>query len=129
MLPAFVYTTPFPPNGIIQQVDFFQNTATRRKSGANLGYVYTEVVICLFSAIQQTSFLGKIILQTLRGGKPIHGNFRIFSLFFIPLAQTHNWQSTDRSTLKLPYSPDTPSASVHTPDRTPSHTHMQFDVR
>ena len=47
-----------------------QNTATRRKSGVDLGYVYSEVVMGLVSVIQQTPSLGKIILQTLRGGKP-----------------------------------------------------------
>ena len=46
-----------------------QNTATRRESGADLDYVYTEVAVGLVSVIQQMPSLGKIILQTLRGGK------------------------------------------------------------
>ena len=41
-----------------------QNTVTRRKSGADSGYVYTEVV--MVSVIQQTRSPGKIISQTLR---------------------------------------------------------------
>ena len=51
----FVYTTPSPQNGIIQQVNFSKilvhNAATRRKSGADLGYVYPEEVMGLVSVI------------------------------------------------------------------------------
>ena len=43
-----------------------QNTITRRKSGADLGYVYTEVVMGLVSVIQQTPSPGDIIFETLR---------------------------------------------------------------
>ena len=42
------------------------NTAKRRKSGTDLDYVHTEVVMGLVSVIQQTLSLS---LQTLRGGE------------------------------------------------------------
>ena len=86
--PFCIYIS-FPPNGVIQQVDFFQmlvqNTATRRESGADLGYVYTELVMGLVSVIQQTLSSGKIILQTLRGGKPTRKLQDILSILLISI--------------------------------------------
>ena len=64
-----------------------QNTATRRKSGADLGYAYTEVVMGLVSVIQQTLSLSKIILQTLRGGKPTRKLQDIFSILLISIGK------------------------------------------
>ena len=54
-----VYTSSFPLNGLFQQVVsskvLAQIIVTRRKCGADLGYVYTEVVMDLVLVIQQTS--------------------------------------------------------------------------
>ena len=66
----------------------FQNTVTRRKSGADLGYVYKEVVMVLISVIQQTPSLDKIILQTLRGGKPTRKLLDILSILLISIVLT-----------------------------------------
>ena len=74
-----------------------QNTATRRKSGADLGYVYTEVVMGLVSVIQQTPSLGKVILQTLRGGKPsrkLQDILSIFLIFILGRIQCRLWRES-----------------------------------
>ena len=91
----FVYTTPSPPPyGVIQQVEFSQmlaqNSTTKRKSGADLGYVYTGVVIGLVSVIQQTPSLGNIIPQTFRECKPTWKLQDIPSIYLISITVTSN---------------------------------------
>ena len=78
MLPAstLLYTQLLSPEwgNSTGRLLLVENTATRRKSGADLVYVYTEVVMGLVSVSQQTPSLGKIILQMFRGVKPTRGN-------------------------------------------------------